>query len=335
MSINNRLINTNAGGGQPEGTGALLYTSSASDGTGGMWISVDDGQSWKQNSFTGIDATDYSYWRASVKWTGSTFVAHKYNTNEIWSSVDGYNWVFNFSMNATLVTSIFTDQVTSVAYISVIEPPVSGQTKNWYIYKSTDGGVNWSLQGSTTFYDFNSPGLVKVYNNYMVMTGNVGGRVSTDAGVSWSSQNSDIRNKNTAFIAQNGAWSALGPFNWNGWTRSTSLTPNNVSSWTQTQNQFNAYMSSFIDHIGDGSNKILGGMFGSSVWRLAYSTNNGANWTQWKANNEYSPIIYHNSYFFYKDGGNLMKSNDFSTEIVASSYPSTSAVNFASITHSL
>lgn len=342
--FNSKMIGANSGGApQPPGTGALLYTSGASDGTGGLWISVDDGVTWSQNAFTGIDASDSTKWNTWIKWFGSYFVMRENGTRNFYSSPDGYNWSYAFTItppyvngpgvdiNATVFRQMIVDSYNGNGYILATFNNQYYTNRNYmHFYKTTDGGATFSLaisrnNGSAT----NQVNTMSVWNNYFAGNWRSGSMWSNDGGANWStSYDSTLRTSNVIVYAQNGTFSTLGPRYETGY-QTTSTVPLVVqSSWTRVGGIMSSMTSqNFL--TGDGISKVAGQ--GASNLAFMYSTNNGQSYSLMQYLSKSQNVGYHNGYFIYHNNGNLYKTSDFSTEILLTADPSTSRALFSSM----
>jgi len=337
------MIGTNsAGAPQPPGTGALLYTSGASDGTGGLWISVDDGVSWSQNAFTGIDATDNTKWNTWVKWFGSYFVMRENGTRNFYSSPDGYNWSYAFTItppylgapgvdiNATVFPQMIVDSYNGNGYI------IATFNNQYYVnrcfmhfYKTTDGGATFSLAFSNN-RNASSNQLVSmsVYNDYFMGNWGGGSLYSNDGGANWSAPyDSSIRTTNVIVYAQNGTFSTIGPRFETGYQTSSTIPLVSQTSWTRVGGIMTSMTSQNLP-TGDGISKVA--TTGNNL-AFMYSTNDGQSYSLMQYLSKNQNVGYHNGYFIYHNNGNLYKTNDFSTEILLTADPSTSRALFSSM----
>jgi hypothetical protein len=331
--FNSKMIGANsAGGGQPAGTGAMVVTCSSSVvGEGGLWISVDDGVTWSQDAFTGIDdPTDNAAWGNWVKWMGSYFALRNNTTKAIYISPDGYNWTASFTPAGDSINAMALDQVTGDAFVSSYV-----WRGNNYLYRSTDGGATWSLWDTQLLGEsYNNFDDMKVYNGKWMASQRFGHAWSNNNGQTWSFRNS--LGYNNKFIAQNGRWNnfAIGNAGSDkrGATTGVTSSVGQIESWTIWQHSTygfttNIYAAYIASPTGDGQNKILQyartAFLSPDVVDIAYSLNNGVTWAKWKtvSLDKNQNTLFHNGYFFYRDGYNLIKTNDFSTEIAVSTTP--------------
>lgn len=331
--FNSKMIGTNsAGGNQPEGTGAMVVTCSSSVvGEGGLWISVDDGVTWSQDAFTGIDdPTDNAAWGNWVKWMGSYFALRNNTTKAIYISPDGYNWTESFTPAGDSINSMALDQVTGDAFISSYI-----WRGNNYLYRSTDGGATWSGWDVTDVSLYNNFDDMKVYNGKWMASQRFGHAWSNDNGQSWTFRNS--MGYNQKFIAQNGRWNIFGfddnTSNARAATTNVTSSVDRLENWTITDLTTVGFSSNIwgpyvARPTGDGQNKILQYartrfLSPVDVCYVAYSIDNGVNWVKWKTEDvSYNQnTLFHNGYFFYREGYDLIKTNDFSTEIAVSTTP--------------
>lgn len=343
--FNSKMIGANsAGAAQPPGTGALLYTSGASDGTGGLWISVDDGVTWSQNAFTGIDATDNTKWNNLIRWFGSYFVMRESGTRNFYSSPDGYNWSYAFTItppylngpgvdiNATSFVDFYADQATGYGYLTCFfhNQYYSNETR-MYIYKTTDNGASFSLNSNykyngTTAYPMGS----SVWNGYFYIGNRSGSFVSNDGGSTWTYYyDSTIRAVNPKPWAQDGTFSTLGPRFETGYATTSTQPIPNYSTWTRVTGIYTPGTSTFYFLKGDGISKVSGVCGDNSAF--LYSNNDGQSYSLMQYLSKGQNVGYHNGYFIYHNNGNLYKTNDFSTEILLTADPSTSRSYFSSM----
>ncbi len=133
------------------------------------------------------------------------------------------------------------------------------------IYRSTDGGANWTMTAGGTFRS------VTEYNGTFFATSNTGGVYqSNDLGVSWQPYNVGVVQSTWQAAASGGAGALLGF--WGGIFRATGYQVPLTASHTGMNAAFVHGLAYFSD-----TNELWAGTEGSGIYK---STDNGATWTQ-------------------------------------------------------
>ena len=311
MSINNRLINAGGTAPQPEGTGAMLFTTDT-----GLHISVDDGASFSQNAFTGIDATDGSKWNTHVKWMNGYFVMRESGTMNIWHSLDGYNWTFLFTPAGSGMTNFAYDQATGYGYF------MTRASQNLYTYRTIDNGASFQYIGG--HYDVYNYDIVWLafYNGQGQLTRYSGNGWSNNGGVAWTLRNEDQGSESKIHV-QNGVWCTSNLYYYNT-GNSNAATTARMSFWT-------SYSKSTYGLANLGQDSAYSGNGNTTVTttyrdryspfqkQFIYTLNNGSSWNVWKTIDNESPQCFHNSYWFFQDSGSVYKTNNFSSQTLLAS----------------
>jgi hypothetical protein len=313
--LNKRLINTGGGGNQPEGTGIMLMQLN-----GTMNISIDDGVTWTQNA-VGLPS---SYSGGLIAWNGTNFAFFQQGVSGsklgyVWVSPDGYNWTQTATLPYEDGGSMSVDKGNYNFVLGVNNYNAGGPA----VYESADNGYTWTKIGSSGIGP-DTAGFAAQYNGY----GAIGGR--TENWLRTSSAGNYIysggsQSSGAPTLWQNGRWFSawVKQYPPQGAQVSTSSTPGRHTTWpfvtiSGQPSTYRGYMNSHTLFQGDGVSKVIGnwkGFSASDPSYIYYTDNNGDSFQVWKSSggDVMYPRGYHNGYFYYSQGTNLYKFNDFSS----------------------
>lgn len=278
---------------QPPGTGAFLTT-----GANGMYISVDDGLTWSNDAFTGIDPTNG--FDLDVIWTGSTFVTFQ-RGGYIWTSPDGYNWT-----NTAYYPDY--DAILGMSYDPVNNETLLAPYKynvGYAFIRSFDNGDTWSTQASwsSSSYGQYIQGVAN-YNGYAVVSGRTGQwrRSGLNNNWNWTSTSLGVE----AYpIYNNGTWSAVENKDYLKYYHTTLAPPSYISTWTQVNGGGSLMTEVTKPAKNDIDTNVFTAVINSSR-RLYISYDKGVNWTVGSFSlGNYTSVGYHNGKFYYTRNGEL------------------------------
>lgn len=293
--FNSKMIGANsAGAPQPPGTGALLIT-----GANGMYISVDDGLTWSNNAFTGIDPTNG--FNKEVVWNGSAFVAFQ-TGGKLFTSPDGYNWTETYSNGSYPdILGMSVDQVSG----EIIAIPYKYNV-SYVMLRSLDNGNTWTVQGgpwSSSSYGAYVQG-VAVHNGYAVVSGRTGNWRRSGVNNSWGWTNTSLGTQGYP-VYNNGVWSCVEGADYTKIFSSTSATPGYIKDWTQSGGS-GLYLQGVNKTAIDGVDKNVFYAQVSGKFRLYLSYDKGLNFSVagWNTST-YSAVGYHNGKFYFNRDNEL------------------------------
>jgi photosystem II stability/assembly factor-like uncharacterized protein len=164
----------------------FVSCSSSNPNGGGIYKTIDDGQSWIESFSKGTDVACLSLDKNNNIFAGS------YQGDILKSTDGGSNWVrIGLSANTNSIRGICVDLLGNIFAL-----------QNGQLYKSTDNGGNWKGGILTSLDYYNKFPFVVSSNNFLFLgTDGEGAFMSTDFGEHWNSINSGLANSNFYSLA--------------------------------------------------------------------------------------------------------------------------------------
>ena len=226
-------------------------------GTGGVYLSTNNGQSWIQTSFNNKDINSLDICN-SIIFAGfnnypSTNGGIKFSDN------NGLNWTSTLFPNY----NVFKLAVSNLNIFAGCEDTPPG---NGGVYRSTNGGLTWTQ----TFLNNQNVSSFAINGSYIYAGVNSssanGVYLSTNNGQNWSLPT--LNNQTISCLIANGSLIFAGTLN------GIFVSSNNGQNWSQTSlnNYWVLSFEKYGSNIFAGTNNNSGGVF--------FSSNNGQNWTQ-------------------------------------------------------